>query len=337
MRTKLLVLLAALVGCGAPPSSQQEGPVLVAAGGTNHFPFAYNPRPGSTSVHYSTHPDAVVRSPVDAGKVLGHPAFSAPNFYLSGIVELPGGLLLGVSYITDAVSPREELVHGWTSDDGGITWKQRPGMLHLPETQIERQAGWGGLLFHRRLHQIGGIIGGTVYGGYARDRRPGGGEWYRTLWATSADGGANWSIRSVVAEGPAGTEGYAEPVSAVCPDGRILVVIRTGPQSPLRWVRSSDGGASWSAPADVPGGPTGWDPDLLSLSGGIVMSWGVTGEAHVAVSQDCGDSWRRVADFDIATTSGYTGLAAYKHRLMLFTDRAGETEIWGYPVAGISL
>lgn len=337
MKIQAIILLAALAACSFSPSStSQAGPVLVASGGVNHFPFAYNPRPGTTSVHYSIHPDDVLPGPVDAGRVIGHPAFTAQNFYLSGIVALSEDLLYGASYIADAISPTDERVHGWTSADGGLTWQPRPGVLHLPEPQIDRKAGWGGILFHRRLHRLpGGIIGGTVYGGYARDRKPDGGEWYRTLWATSPDGGASWAIKSVIAEGQAGTEGYAEPVSAICADGRILVVMRTGPQAPLRWSRSPDNGASWSAPADVPGGFTGWDPDLLALSGGVVMSWGVTGEAHVAISQDCGDSWHRIIDFDIATSSGYTGLAFYQGRLILFTDRAQETEIWGYPV-GIS-
>lgn len=339
MKNLICFLVAfVLCSCGAPSSSPPVTQILVASGGINHFPFSFNPTPDSTLVHYSTHVDAVVSSPVDAGRLLDHPAFLAHDFYLSGVVNLGTGTLYGASYITTATGPKEEIVHGWTSSDGGLTWNPRPGRLHLPEAQMARDAGWGGLLYHRRLHFLpGGAIGGTVYGGYARDRKPDGGEWYRTAWAVSRDLGLNWSIQSTIAEGPAGTEGYAEPVSAICPDGRILVIMRTGPQSVLRWARSSDGGHSWSAPADIDGRFTGWDPDLLSLSGGLVLSWGVTGEAHVATSQDCGTTWSRLTDYDIATTSGYTGLAFYKHHLMLFTDRAAETEIWGYRVPGLSL
>ncbi len=332
----LPLIIAVFAACSHPFSSaSQIGPVLVASGGINHFPFAYNPRPGITSVHYSTHPDAVLPGPVDAGKVLGHSAFVAQDFYLSGVVTLSDALLYGTSYITDALSPIDERVHGWTSVDGGVTWQRRPGALHLPEPQIDRKAGWGGILFHRRLHRLaGGIIEGTVYGGYARDRKPDGGEWYRTLWATSPDNGATWSIKSIIAEGQAGTEGYAEPVSAICPDGRILVVMRTGGGTPMQWARSTDDGATWSLPRVLPD-IVGYDPDLLALPGGLALSWGITGEAHVAISQDCGDSWHRIIDLDIATSSGYTGLAFYQGSLMLFTDRAQETEIWGYPV-GIS-
>jgi hypothetical protein len=308
--------------------------VLVAAGGINHFAFASNPTPSTTAVHYSIHPDKVLSDPIDAGLVLGRPVFSAENFYLTGLVRLGDGRLYGASYITRAISPTEERIFGWVSADDGVNWSPRPGALALAEPQIGRDARWGGLLVHRRMQDMGGgVIAGTMYGGYARDRRADGGEWYRTVWAGSADGGLTWSVRSTVAEGPAGTEGYAEPASAICPGGRILVVMRTGPLSPLRWSRSADSGETWSAPRDVPGGATGWDPDLLARDGEIFMSWGVTGQAHVAASPDCGDSWRRVADFEIATTSGYTGLATYNHQLMLFTDRAGETEIWGYPIS----
>jgi hypothetical protein len=82
---------------------------------------------------------------------------------------------------------------------------------------------------------------------------------------------------------------------------------------------------------------TGWDPDLLALPSGAVLSWGITGAVHVAHSQDCGDSWRPVVDLDIATCSGYSGLALVNGGLMVFTDRNNETEVWGYPVAGVLL
>lgn len=331
-----IALISLLATCGAPPAGHVREPVLVAAGGINHFPFAYDLRGSKTLIAYSTHKDEVVADPVDAARVIGAAgAVSAANFYLSGVASaLPG--LYAASYITTAIDEHGERVHGWTSSDNGATWKPRPGVLHLPEPPIARGAGWGGLLFHRRLHRIGGRLAGTVYGGYARDQRRDGGEWYRAAWVESDDDGASWRVRSTIGEGPAGTEGYAEPVTAICPDGRILAVVRTGPTSPLSWARSADGGATWSAPRELPG-MTGWDPDLLALPGGLIMSWGITGAVHVAQSQDCGASWRHVVDLDIATCSGYSGLALVNGGLMVFTDRNNETEVWGYPVAGALL
>lgn len=77
---------------------------------------------------------------------------------------------------------------------------------------------------------------------------------------------------------------------------------------------------------------TGWDPDLLALPDGLVLSWGITGAVHVARSRDCGDSWSLVTDLNIATSSGYSGLAVVNGRLMVFTDCNTETEVWGFPV-----
>lgn len=104
----------------------------------------------------------------------------------------------------------------------------------------------------------------------------------------------------------------------------------------MRWARSADDGASWSAPRILPE-IVGYDPDLLALGSGLALSWGAPGAVHVATSRDCGDSWHRIADYDIATCSGYSGLALVNGGLMVFTDRADETEVWGYPVAGVDL
>lgn len=333
MKAAAFFLLASLSACGLPTSAPRQ-PVLISAGGVNHFPFAYDLPGAKVLVAYSTHKDEVIAAPVDAARVIGADrAVSAANFYLSGLASTSAGGLYAASYITTATDAHSEIVHGWTSADNSASWQPRRGVLHLPEPPISRTAGWGGLLFHRRLHQIGSKLAGTVYGGYARDRRSDGGEWYRSAWVESDDDGVTWRVLSTIAEGPAGTEGYAEPVSAICPDGRILAVLRTGPTSPMRWSRSADGGATWSAPRELPG-MTGWDPDLLALPGGPVLSWGITGFVHVARSEDCGDTWQRVADFDIPTCSGYSGLALVNGGLTVFTDRNNETEVWGYPVMG---
>lgn len=226
MRSYALIL-AVLSGCGVSGSPPRE-PVLVASGGINHFAFAADLPGNKTLVSYSTHRDEVIANPVDAARILEDgEVVSAANFYLTGVASATTGLY-AASYITESINLSRELVHGWVSSDGGYTWLSRPGVLLLPEPSIGRAAGWGGLLFHRRLHRIGAKLVGTVYGGYARDRRSDSGEWYRSAWAESEDDGATWRVRSTIAEGPVGTEGYGEPVSAVCLDGRILVVMRTG-------------------------------------------------------------------------------------------------------------
>ena len=324
----LLPLLVFFFACGGsvgPP----RGPFQVAGGGMRRFPFSYDLPDGGVLVSHSTHKDDYLAHPVDEVVRLGFAPQREADFYLSGLAPVLGGLY-AASYITYAKGSLTEEVRGWFSGDGGRTWAPRLGVLHLSEPPIARPAGWAGLLLHRRFHRVGDKLSGTAYGGYARDARPEGGEWYRSVWVESADEGANWTVRSTIAEGRAGTEGYAEPVSTACPDGRILVVMRTGPISPMRYSRSSDGGITWSPPKDLLG-MVGWDPDLLVSGSDLYLSWGVTGEFHLAVSSDCGDSWTRLQDFDVATTSGYTGLTQ-NGGLTVFADRAGETEIWGYPV-----
>lgn len=292
------------------------------------FPFAHDLPNGGVLVSHSTHKDDYLAHPVDEVARLGSPPQREADFYLSGVVSVTGGLY-AASYIAYAKSGLTEEIHGWFSTDGGRSWVPRLGSLQLPETPIHRAAGWAGLLFHRRLHRVNEKLVGTVYGGYARDARAEGGEWYRSAWVESSDEGLTWTVRSTIAEGPAGTEGYAEPVSVICRDGRILVVMRTGPTSSMRYSRSSDEGASWSPPLELTG-TVGWDPDLLASGSETYLSWGASGQIHVAVSSDCGGSWRQVEDFEV-DTSGYTGLTQ-NEGLTVFADRASETEIWGYPV-----
>ncbi|TXH11817.1 MAG: exo-alpha-sialidase [Hyphomicrobiaceae bacterium] len=316
---------------GPPPAA---GPFLVARGGERRFPFAFDVPGGGVVVSHSTHKDDYLAAASAETTRLGHLPQNVADFYLSGVVPVGDGLY-GASYTTyDRESSGgvfTEEVRGWFSWDGGVTWAPRPGTLRLPEAPIQRAAGWGGILMHRRLHAMGPLIAGTAYGGYARDARPGGGEWYRSVWVESGDGGLSWTVRSTIAEGRAGTEGYAEPVSAICPGGPILVVMRTGPLEPMRWTRSNDRGQSWSRSLDMPG-MIGWDPDLLASpsEGRVYLSWGRAGAFHVAYTEDCGGSWRRVAEREV-NTSGYTGLAL-NGGLTVFADLARETEIWGFPV-----
>ena len=174
-----VALLSAVVSAGCSPSENPvtddpPGKFLVAQGVIRHFPFAFDV-PGGTLVSYSQHVDAVVPAPVDAVTLLGGSTAAAANFYLTGVVAAQG-VLLGMSYITGALDPTSERSYGWTSQDGGVHWAQRLGVVQLPELPKEREAGWGGLVFHRRLHAIDGAIQGTLYGNFKSD-----GDWYRSV------------------------------------------------------------------------------------------------------------------------------------------------------------
>lgn len=339
MRAALLAL--GLVAACAPQPAEGTGgqpqplpaPVVVARGETRHFPFAFEAA-GQALVSYSQHVDDYVLDPVDAmAAVVGAGAVAstveAANFYISGVAAV-GAALYGVSYITSAIDSTTERSHGWRSLDSGRTWHPRPGLLHLPQAPKARPAGWGGLLFHRRLHRSGTSIVGTAYGNYDSD-----GAWYRTVWVSSPDEGGNWNILSTVAAGAAGTEGYGEPVSVFCPDGQILIVMRTGPDSPMRMTRSGDRGLTWEPPSEL-GGRRGWDPDLMPDGRFILLSYGLPGRIWVAATPDCGSSWREVYQREIPTTSGYTGLAHLGGQVMVFTDSDNESTIIGYPIPDLA-
>jgi hypothetical protein len=328
--SKLVVGVALILGCGDPaptgPSSSEPIPLLVAQGQPGelrHFPFSFDLPAGGTAVAYSVHRDAVLPSPVDAVSLIDGGTVTNPNFYLSSITAV-GDSLYGVSYITGAVDAGSERAYGWVSHDSGATWQPRVGTLTLPEPPKSRDAGWGGLLFHRRLHAgPGGQLRGTLYGNYASDP-----DWYTTVWAESPDMGLTWQVLSTVAAGPAGREGYAEPVSVLCPDGSILVVMRTGGDTPMQWSRSQDAGKTWSSSVELPW--VGWDPDLYLTDGFLYLSHGQPGRLWVHRSADCGESWSDVFSLELPTTSGYTGLGHVRGRLAVFTDAESETQIRAY-------
>ena len=328
LRQCVFSALVCLASCDLPYGQHTEPaePILVvqgAPGELRHFPFAFDAPGGGTLISYSKHVDAVIEHPVDAVSQLGGAMTQAPNIYLSSITAASGALL-GVSYFTEALDNESERSYGWVSQDGGTTWQPRLGTVRLPQPPKQRDASWGGLLFHRRTHKMpDGSVAGTLYGNYLAD-----GEWYRSVWARSFDQGSTWDVVSTVASGPAGTEGYGEPVSALCPDGSILVVMRTGPSSHMRWTRSRDSGSSWAPARELP--MVGWDPDLMLTLGGLYMSYGVPGKIWITRSQDCGETWTPPADQFIPTSSGYSALAHVGGRLVVFTDTADETTIKGY-------
>jgi hypothetical protein len=71
----------------------------------------------------------------------------------------------------------------------------------------------------------------------------------------SRDGGATWSVPVALTRSAQFPEAISGSLPVVAPDGTVYVfyadfVSRTGPLS-IRFSRSTDGGATWSAPADV--------------------------------------------------------------------------------------
>lgn len=292
---------------------------LVSEGSIRHFPFAFNIS-NKTLVCWSEHADAYLYSSVDACSLLesNKPTSRNADFYISGVAQIDD-LLIAESYITYAETDQRIKTNGWLSIDSGETWTPQPGVLTLTQPGKTRESKWGSYLFHRRLYYYDGVVVGTVYGNYANDP-----DWYTTLWVKSADLGKTWEVVSTVAAGPIGTEGYGEPVSAFC-NNDIVVVTRTGPQTPMRITRSHDKGQTWEVPRSL--NLIGWDPDLLLVRGVLLLSYGLTGEIHIAASNDCGQNWNVVKSLYLPT-SGYTGLS-FTDKLTVYIDYLNETRIVG--------
>lgn len=323
MSKALLLLLLVGTGCGPVDDDYLPTTRVVATGPMRRFPFAFHGRLG-VHVAYSQHEDAYVppADAVDAVTRIGGATAAQPAFYLSSVVDLEDRLL-GVSYAATTIDDTHELVHAWTSLDGDA-WSPRPSVLTTPRTGLRRPGGWGGILFHRRLHFDDGAIVGTAYGNYIGD------DYYRTVWVRSGDLGSSWEVVSTVASGKVGTEGYGEPVSARCPNGEWVVVMRSGYPTPLYLSRSFDAGTTWTAPYELDF--VGWDPDLLVIDNDLYLSFGNPGFVDVERSRDCGRTWELVHHDSIQTTSGYTGMALEDSRLWLYFDSHAETAIEGQRV-----
>lgn len=332
MRPFLLFLLF-LCSCDRSPASEAAiGPEVVledGAGAIRHFPFL-SYLGGRALFSFSQHEDAVLFPTVDAVRRPPDERFSAENFYLSSMIQRADGSLFGVSYVTQRLDALAEVVYFWTSSNQGETWQAHTGKLTLPAAQLEREANWGGFLFHRSLMESpDGSIEGTAYGNYASDSK------YRSVWVRSPDGGISWSVVGTIAEyDGVGIEGYGEPVAARAPDGSLIAVLRTG-DAPLYQARSIDEGRTWSAPIPLPGyafpQQQNVDPELIAEGGVMFLAYGDP-QVHVLRSADSGRSWDATSVV-VPSGSGYSGMRKVgPGRFLLVTDDLSQTRIVGRTV-----
>ncbi len=100
---------------------------------------------------------------------------------------------------------------------------------------------------------------GTIYVGWTETIANVSGVFYQIQVAVSRDQGQTWSSPIGVSQlAPAFTEGLFGALPVAAPDGTVYVfyadmVFNTGPTS-IRFSKSTDGGKTWSKPADVASG-----------------------------------------------------------------------------------
>lgn len=306
---------------------------------TRHLPFLFHEN-NRVFATFSQHPDAVLYPTTDAIRVSSDDGATWPtyvqntNFYLTSILRLANGNLMGMNYVTQRVNARNSTAFYSISSDNGATWTAFTGNVAFPQDQASNSANWGGFQFHRNLLLMpDGSIQGTMYGKYATDTK------YRVLWVKSTDGGANWSVVTTVAYSTTvGPEGYCEPVSIRAADGSLLIVMRvgSGTGNPLYHTRSTDNGLTWSTPTTLPGVDAAdtysVDPDLTMMDNGtLVLSFGRPITKLLFSLDGSGYSWGFLTTGTFAATaSNYTGVREVAaNKLLLISDNTTRTGIIG--------
>jgi hypothetical protein len=317
-------------------------------GEDRQFPFVYK-FGNNVFISYSEHKDAVIASPVDAlmisrdnGKTWKEKQTNK-DFYMTSMVEKKGKLY-GIVYFTYPVSPHQEKMVYWTSEDDGKTWIQHHGVVNAPNEKQFKPIGndtWGSILFHQGMRVMeDGSIQGVMYGHFKGDKK------YSVVWVKSTDNCSTWNIMSIIAsgvpEGYADAQGYCEPTFAKVEDGSILCVMRIDSYKPLFQTRSKDGGATWSKPVMLPGlsqkASQSVDPHLLFMDNGILaLSYGRPSDRIAFCSDGSGYKWDKSIISYNGVTTGYTGIVEVEpNKLLLIADQGAnwsqgikEKAIWG--------
>ena len=147
----------------------------------------------------------------------------------------------------------------------------------------------------------------------------GNGNWAcsRVIILRSTDGGRNWQMY-----GNVGThtqdEGFNEGTISKTSDGRLVIVMRLGHQSPLHIAWSSDGGRHWTEPKPTPF-ECGCMPRLAVLAdGSLVLLHGIQSIIPPEIARQIGDV-RPAMNLGFKYRMGEINLAV---------SRAGTGEAW---------
>jgi hypothetical protein len=270
-----------------------------------------------------------------------NPIPDAPSY---GLTVLRNGDILAVDYHTYMTPDSQNLsaeVPTAISHDGGLTWTQRAGTMTTPQAMrtiapVTDRPGspmGGFVLVHSVVEDRDGTLYQSGYGYYAADRK------YRQIVLKSTDEGNNWVAAATVAVNPDLStnpryEGFCEGAIERVADGSLLIVMRTGSYQTMYTSRSSDNGATWSAPSPLVAGlhaqpVTGIYPTMSLLANGRLVLWvGRPGQAMLESADGSGAHWSSPQEIDYANSGNGTFVVVGGNRLLAFGDGGAN---WSFP------
>ncbi len=324
--------------------AQSDTPVQMPNTAVNVYPGGHR----QTLVSYPAHTDASET----AGNVMAmstnggaswqpanerNPMPDAPSY---GLTRLDNGDILAVdyhTYMTPGSGNLQAEVPTAISHDEGTTWTLRTGTMTTPEamrniSSVTDRPGsplGGFVLVHSVVEDHDGTLYQSAYGYYADDLR------YRQLVLVSHDEGENWAVRATVAVDPTiVTEGYCEGAIARTADGSLLIVMRTGSYQSMYTARSTDDGATWSAPTPLLAGGdaqpvVGIYPTLTLMPTGTLVLWiGRPGQSMLVSPDGNGRAWTRPQEIDYTNSGNGATLLMGGDRLLTFGDLGAN---WSHP------
>src|SRR5579859_513273 len=180
-------------------------------------------------------------------------SWDAPQYDASEFMTLK-------TWLGTAVLKSTDDGHSWSAPIPVNTAPMKMGSTRVAAMQLPD----GGILL-----PLYGRMDGTFYG-----MREPVGEYMRSYFVRSDDGGNNWEHFTTIAYDPAHVVGYAEPAPLLLKDGRIVVLMRvhhrpTHRPDNIYQVVSDDGGYTFSRPRRL--NLWGYPGQLINLRDGRVL------------------------------------------------------------------